>query len=393
MSGKKHISPFGSTLRRELTRMKSRPMYFLLTIGIMSFCLIFFISLFNEGQLEKMPIGIVDHDNSKISRQFVRNLDATQQAKVVMQLSSYQEARTEMQKGNIYAFVEIESGFAEKLQANRRPPLTFYINDAYLTAGSLLLKDITAMSLLTSGGVQQQTLRAKGIDESLIPGIIQPIVADTHMIGNPWSNYSSYFLNVFAPGVLEFLVLMTTVFVIGIEMKEKTSRVWLRTADNNFITALMGKLLPYTAIFIVMGFLTNIILFGFLHFPLNANLFKMLLATVCYVIACQSVGLLIIGVLPVLRDSVSIVMIYGMFGFSFSGFTFPIEQMPYPARIFSFIYPIRHYFNIYIEQALHGVNFRQSIGSYFILLAFTLLPLIILVRLKKAAIYQNYPIK
>ena len=108
----------------------------------MSFCLIFFISLFNEGQLEKMPIGIVDHDNSKISRQFVRNLDATQQAKVVMQLSSYQEARTEMQKGNIYAFVEIESGFAEKLQANRRPPLTFYINDAYLTAGSLLLKDM-----------------------------------------------------------------------------------------------------------------------------------------------------------------------------------------------------------------------------------------------------------
>ena len=146
---------------------------------------------------------------------------------------------------------------------------------------------------------------------------------------------------------------MTTVFVIGIEMKEKTSRVWLRTADNNFITALMGKLLPYTAIFIVMGFLSNIILFGFLHFPLNACLFKMLLATVCYVIACQSVGLLIIGVLPVLRDSVSIVMIYGMFGFTFSGFTFPIEQMPYPARIFSFIYPIRHYFNIYIEQALH----------------------------------------
>jgi len=393
MFHKKQISPFGATLRRELARMKSRPMYFILTVGIMSFCIMFFISLFNEGQLQKMPIGIVDHDNTKISRQFVRNLDATQQAKVVMKPGSYQEARTEMQKGNIYAFVEIESGFADKLQSSRRPPLTFYINDAYLTAGSLLLKDITAMSLLTSGGVQQQTLRAKGVDESLISGIIQPVAVDAHLIGNPWSNYSYYFLNVFFPGVLEFVILMTTVFVIGIEMKEKTSRKWLRAANNNFLTALLGKLLPYTAIFIVWGFVCSIILYGFLYHPAQDCIFRMLVATVLYVIACQCVGVLIIGILPVLRDSVSIVMIFGMFGFTFTGFTFPIEQMNYPVRIFSEMYPIRHFFIIYTDQVVHGVDFSYSALYYFILLAYTLLPFLIFFRLKKAAIYQNYPIK
>ena len=387
------ISPFGATLRRELAKMKSRPMYFILTVGIMSFCIIFFISLFNEGQLQKMPIAIFDHDNSKISRQFVRNLDATQQAKVAIKLGSYQEARIEMQKGNIYAFVEIEHGFAEKLQANKRPPLTFYINDAYLTAGSLLLKDITTMSLLTSGSVQQQLLRAKGVDESLISGIIQPVTTDSHMIGNPWSNYSYYFLNVFFPGVLEFVIFMTTVFVIGIELKEKTSRVWLRTANNNFVTALAGKLLPYTAIFIVWGFICNIILYGFLYFPVHSSILRMLVATILYVIACQCVGVLIIGILPVMRDAVSIVMIFGMFGFTFSGFTFPIEQMNYPVRIFSELYPIRHFFMIYTDQVVHGVELRYSIAYYFILMAYVLLPFIIFYRLKKAAIYQNYPIK
>ncbi len=389
----KKASVIGATLRRELAKMKSRPLYFFLTIGIMSFCYVFFISFFNEGQLLKMPVGIIDHDNSKISRQFCRNLDATQQARIVMKLSNFKDARVEMQKGNIYAFVEIENGFSEKLQANKRPPITFYINDAFLTAGSLLLKDISAMSLLTSGGVQQKVLRAKGVDESRIPGIVQPVSIDTHMIGNPWSNYSDYFLNVFFPGVLEFVILMTTVFVIGIEFKERTSRNWLRTANNSFSRALIGKLLPYTAIFICLGFLSNIILFGYLHFPFNSSLFWMLLATVFFVIACQAVGLLIIGVLPVLRDSVSIVMIYGMFGFTFTGFTFPIEQMAYPVRIFSYIYPIRHYFNIYVNQALHGVDIKYSFGSYVILLAFILLPTIIFTRLKKAAIYQNYPIK
>ena len=95
----------------------------------------------------------------------------------------------------------------------------------------------------------------------------------------------------------------------------------------------------------------------------------------------------------VMRDAVSIVMIFGMFGFTFSGFTFPIEQMNYPVRIFSELYPIRHFFMIYTDQVVHGVELRYSIAYYFILMAYVLLPFIIFYRLKKAAIYQNYPIK
>ncbi len=130
------------TLNRELRRMVSRPLYFITTVLVMVFCYVFFLTFFKEGQPNKMPIGIVDLDNSSLSRQFVRNLDATQQAREVMRLSSYKEAREEMQRGNIYAFAEIDHGFAAKAVSNRRPTLTFYVNDSYLIAGSLLLKDI-----------------------------------------------------------------------------------------------------------------------------------------------------------------------------------------------------------------------------------------------------------
>lgn len=393
MSNNNLLTTFCNTMKRELKRMISRPMYFLLTVGIMTFCYVFFLSFFYEGQLTKMPVGVVDLDNSSISRQFVQNLNTTQQAEVVMKLNSYREARIEMQKGNIYAFVEIKHGFAKEVQSNRRPTLTFYINDAYLTAGSLLLKDISTMSALTSGSIQRQVLRAKGLDESKIMGIIQPISLDTHLIGNPWANYGSYFLNVFFPGILELMVLMTTVFVIGVELKERTSREWLHAADNRFSIALIGKLLPYTIIFTILGFISNFILYYCMHYPLNSSIGWMLLATVFYVIACQSIGILIIGLMPVLRDSVSLVTFYGMFGFTFTGFTFPIEQMPYPVQIFSELYPIRHYFNIYINQALHGVDIKYSILSFFVLLSFNILPFFVFYRLKKAAIYQNFPIK
>ncbi len=387
------FSSIQKTLKRELSRMLSRPIYFLGTVVVMTFCFVFFLTLFNEGQPNKMPIGVVDLDQSTISRQYIRNLDATQQAKVIMKLHSHKEAREEMQRGKIYAFVEIKHNFAADVVSNRRPTLTFYVNNAYLVAGSLLLKDITYMSALSSGAVQRQILRAKGVEESRLMGIIQPITIDTHLIGNPWANYGTYLLNVLLPGVLQLMVLMMTIFVVGVEFKESSSHQWLENANNSIFGALTGKLLPYTFIFTLFGIIGNVLLYSYMHYPLNSGIGWMFLTTFLFVLASQSIGVLLIGLTPVLSDGVTMAAFYGLLGFTYAGFTFPIEQMPGMARIFSDFFPIRHYFNIYVNQALHGVNLSQSISSYVALIAFNILPLFVYHRLKNAAIIQNYPTK
>lgn len=373
--------------------MGSRPIYFLGTVGVMLFCYVFFLTLMKEGQPVRMPVGIVDLDNSSLSRQFVRNLDATQQSEIVMHLNSYTEARKEMQKGNIYAFVVIKDNFEAEVMANRRPKMTFYVNDAYLVAGSLLLKDITYMSELTAGAMKQKVLKAKGMEDSRIMGVIQPISLDTHLIGNPWANYGVYLLNVLLPGVLQIMILMLTVFAIGVELKEKTSRLWLRTADNSMFAALMGKLMPYTIIFTILGIIGNILLYWYMGYPMNSHIGWMFLTTFLYVMAYQAVGTLIIGITPVLRDGVTLAAFYGLLGFTYAGFTFPIEQLPYVAQIFSELFPIRHYFKVYVNQALNGLSIGYSVHYLIALLAFTFLPLLVYIRLKKAAIYQNYPTK
>ncbi len=381
-----------NTINRELKRMVGRPIYFLSTVVVMAFCYVFFLTLFKEGLPNKMPVGIVDLDHSSISRQFSRNLDATQQANICMHLNSHTEAREEMQRGKIYAFVEIEKGFAEKVLSNRRPKLTFYVNDSYLVAGSLLLKDISYMSALSSGAMQREVLRAKGVEESRIMGIIQPINIDLHSIGNPWANYGIYLLNLLFPGVLQLLILMITVFAIGVELKERSSHIWLKMANNSMFTALTGKLLPYTILFTILGMIANMLLYNFMHYPLNSSIIWMFLATFLYVLAYQAIGVLIIGVVPVLRDGVTLVAFYGLLGFTYAGFTFPIEQMPRGVQIFKALFPIRHYFNIYVDQALHGTNIGYSFVSYLALLAFCLLPLLIFKRLKNAAIREDMPI-
>ena len=382
-----------NTLNRELKRMISRPIYFISTVLIMSFSYVFFLTFFNEGQPNKMPIAVVDLDNSSVSRQFARNLEIMQHCHIEMRLNSHKEAREEMQRGNIYAFVEIKKNFAKEAVSNLRPSITFYINDGYLIAGSLISKDITYISAVTSIGMQQKILRAKGVDENRIKGIIQPIVLDSHLIGNPWANYGTYLLNVILPGILQLMVLMMTVFPIGVEYKERTSREWLKNSDNSMFAALTGKLLPYTVIYTILGVIGNMLLFRYMHYPLNSSIGWMFLATFLLVLSSQAVGILFIGITPVLRDGVTFAGLFGMLGVTFAGSTFPIEQMPAGTRMFSNFFPIHHYFNIYVNQALNGIGMHYSLLSVIALLSFSIFPLFVFIRLKKAAINQNFPIK
>lgn len=381
------------TFQRELKRLVSRPIYLLASVGVMTFCFIFFLTFFDEGQPEKMPIGVVDLDNSSFSRQYLRNLQTTQHVDIQKYFCGFNEAREAMQRGSIYAFIYIEPDFYKNVIANRRPTLTFYVNNAYLVAGSLTAKDMSYMSLMTAGGVQRQVLRAKGVSDSQIMGIVQPMAIDMHSIGNPWINYGTYLLNVLLPVMLQLMTLMLTVFSIGIELKERTSAQWMQNADNSLFAALMGKLLPYTVIFIVLGLIGNLLLYRFMHFPLNSSIGWMFLATILLVLAAQGLGILFIGLLPVLRDGITVAGIFGTLSITAAGATFPVEQLPYFFRALTMAFPMRHYFLIYVNQALNGTDVTLSLTKYVILLGFILLPLFVYKRLKNAAIKMNYPIK
>ena len=387
------FSSIQRTFKRELKRMVSRPIYLLGSVGIMAFCFVFFLTFFNEGQPEKMPVAVVDLDNSSFSRQFVRNLQTTQHVDIIEHLHSFKEAREEMQRGKIYAFVFIEHDFYKSLITNKRPCMTFYVNNAFLIAGSLSAKDISYMSLMTAGGFQRQVLRAKGISESQIMGIVQPLTVDMHSIGNPWINYGTYLLNVLLPAMLHLMTLMLTTFCIGVELKERTSREWLENADNSMFAGLFGKLLPYTIIFVALGIIGNLLLYKYMHFPLNSGIGWMFLATILLVLSGQALGILFIGLLPVLRDGITIAGVFGTLSITAAGATFPVEQLPYFFRALILAFPMRHYFLIYVNQALNGVDVSHSLTKYIILLGFTLLPLFVYKRLKSAAIEMNYPTK
>ena len=343
-----------NVMKRECQRLVSRPLYLFSMVVAPLFCYVFFTTLMGSGRRTDRRVGIVDHDQTSTTRQLSRTLDAFQQSKIVARYPTFNEAREAMQRREIYGFYYIPEGTTAQAQAQRRPTVSFYTNNTLLIAGSLLFKDMKTMSELASGAVVQATLLAKGATEEQAMAFLQPIVIDTHPLQNPWLNYSVYLNNTFAPGVLMLLIFMVTVFSIGVEIKERTARQWLRMGHNSIWISLAGKLLPHTAVFFLMGILYNVYLYGFLHFPCHSGIGPMLLATLCLVLASQGMGILMIGVLPTLRLGLSFASLWGVLSFSMCGLSFPLMGMHPTLQALANLFPLRHYFLIYVDQALNG---------------------------------------
>lgn len=161
-------------MKRECHRLVSRPLYLFCMVIAPLFCYIFFTTLMDSGLPTNMPVGAVDLDNSASSRNILRNLDAFGQTAVVARYSSVNEARTAMQEGKIYGFFYIPKGMSTDAQSQRQPKLSFYTNNSYLIAGSLLFKDMKMMSELASGAAARSVLYAKGATEDQAMGYLQP---------------------------------------------------------------------------------------------------------------------------------------------------------------------------------------------------------------------------
>ena len=344
---------------RELGLIKESPRYLiLLTAGIL-FSYVFFLTFMHEGQPENLPIAVVDQDGSYLSRRLCHEIDAMQGVDVVAVYNSHSEAREAMQRQEIFAFLEIPKGTYSEVLDFKTPHLALYSNNAYLLAGTLSYKTLSTIGKLTSAAVQREVMRKKGYSEDQIMGMIQPIEIDAHLISNPWGSYLPYVLTTMLPGIIGVMALLLTVYLVTNEYKLKTEIIWLSTAGGDMLKALIGKLLPYTCWFTLLGIVGNIVMFGFSHFVCLGSFFALSVTMLLFVMAMQSMGVLLAGLIPDQHLAVSIAAIYGMLSFSMSGFSYPVVSMPPALQAFSYIFPLRHYYLTYADVAMFGANFTQ----------------------------------
>lgn len=388
----KFLHNIAAVMRRELRLMRQRPVYLLASVGVMTFCMIFFLTLLRDRIPQDLPVGVVDLDESSLSRNFIRQLDATRIGKTVG-FSSYSEARKALQTGKISSFCVIPEGFYRDVLSNRQPVLTMYVNTLYFVGGALSYKELLTLANLSSGAVQREVLRAKGLDDGSIMAQIQPIVIDAHNIGNPAADYRAFLCNALIPGVLETIIILVTVYAIGSELKHGTSRHLLEKAGGSMTAAMLGKLIPYTVLFTMMGIICDLILYDWMGFPMAGSIWNMFLGTFLLVLASEAAAFFIVGTLPVLRLAISISALYSMLAFSLAGFSLPVEAMPPCIQGLAAAFPLRHFYLMYVQEGIFGSGFGGWYTQVIALLCFLGLPPLVYRRLQRAYIDLNFPRK
>lgn len=374
--------PLYNVLCRELRRMTSRRLYFGVCLVLPLFCLFFMATIFGSGQMENIPIGIVDQDNTATSRQIVRNISAVPTFKVTRHFTDETAARQAVQRKEIYGYLSIPTGFTQRATTGMDATLSYYYHYALLSVGSELMAAFeTALAPVALSPIAMEAV-SLGVSQEQITTFLLPVQSSMHPLYNPDLDYSIYLSQPFFYVLFQILILLITVYIIGSELKFHTAQEWLITVRGNILTAVVGKLLPYTFIFSVIGILANYILYGVLHIPFHGSLLMMNLMTILFIIATQALAVFIFSIFPRIAYIISIVSMVGSLGATLSGVTFPVTSMYPPVHAASYLFPVRHFTEIAQSMLYFDSGFGYYWQSAAILWLFPLVALLILPRLK-----------
>ena len=377
--------------RRELRIFAHRPLFLFTMIVAPVLCIIFFTTLMADGLPTKLPAGLVDEDDTHITRIITRILGSMEETDLAVRYPSFTEARHAMQRGEIYGFFYIPQGLTEDAIANRQPRLSFYTNETYFVPGTLLMKDLRYACELAGLALTRETLYGKGLTEEQAMGILQPIVIETHPLNNPYLDYSVYLNNIILPGILILLVMLSTTYTIGLEWKRNTQRELYSMSGYSPTVALVGKLLPQTFLFSLIFVFYDVYFYKFLMFPCNSGIWAMMLLGIVTVMAAQAFGVFLFGAfIGQMRLSMCLCSLWGILSFSLAGFTYPVPAMDGLLQRLSWLFPLRHYYLIYVNQALDGYSILYVWRSAVALLAFLLLPCTVLWRYRAAFLKYEY---
>ena len=375
------MSALLNVFRRELRRMTSRRIYFASCIVLPLFSLVFMATIFGHGQMENLPVGVVDADQTSLSRSIIRMVDATPELQVTKQYANETEARKAIQRKEIYGYLLIPSGIKS---------LCYYYHNAMLSVGGELHS--TFETILKQVSVTPIVTEAVGLGESQtnITSFLIPVSEEEMVSYNPNRNYAIYLSQPFFFVFLQVLLLLVTTYALGSESKFGTSDEWLQMAKGNIGIAVIGKLLPYTFIFMVMGVLANVVFFNWMQMPLPCSLWVMNGITILFILATQALALLLYAIFPVLSLIISVVSMIGSLGATLSGVTFPVNFMDTPVYWASFLFPIRHFVEVVQSLLYLGGTFSNYWTNLVVLLLFILSPILLLPRLKRALLTHRY---
>jgi ABC-2 type transport system permease protein len=301
-----------------------------------------------DNDVKHMPMVILNEDRTVESRQFLDRFVNTETFRIVGEVQNVEELASEIRKGRAYVGMQIPPHFTRDVRAGYPAHVQMLIDGSNSTTALQALNTALGVALTQSVEV---LMRETG--RHTVPIEIRP-----QMLYNPTMRSPNFFV----PGVIGVVLQIGTTFATAMAVvreRERGTLEQLLVSPLSRWGLMLGKLIPYLCV----GMLMAILLFAIMRFifavPIAGSVTAMMLATLVYVFALLSLGLLVATKAENQMQALQMSMTFIMPSVFFSGFIFPRETMPWIFYAIGALLPTTYFIDLMRAIILRGASFFE----------------------------------
>lgn len=324
---------------------------------------LFGFALTNE--IKNSKIAICDYSKDAATQQIINKIEVSNNFEVEKSLLNHQQIDEAFKEGEIKLAIIFPANFNKDLLHHNKAQIQIIADASDPNTATALTNYITTII----STYQQELLQNNTIPFQIIP--------ELRMLYNPELKGATNFV----PGVMALVlmlvcVLMTSVSIVR-EKEMGTMEVLLVSPTNPFLI-IISKAVPYLVLSLIN--LTVILLLSvfLLDMPINGSIVLLFTESTLLIITALSLGLLISNSTSS-QQSAMLISLMGMLlpTMLFTGFMFPLENMPVALQVIANIVPSKWYYIIIKSVMIKGLGFSAIWKETLVLLGMTVFMLFV----------------
>ena len=318
-----------------------RTLFILFGMPVMQI-IIFGFALTNE--VKNSRIAILDNSKNEATTTIIHQLEASRYFDIVENLNSYSELEPTFQEGVIRMAVVFPEQFQSSLLHTNAAPIQLIADATDPNVANTLTSYASAIIMDYQNSMRETKAFPYAINTEL------------RMLYNPQLKGSYNFV----PGVMAMILMLVGAMMTSISIVRETE---LGTMEVILVSpivpirVILAKMVPYLLLSMVNIVSILLISVYILEVPINGSLTLLLFECLLFTLTALALGLLISSI----SNSQQVAMLISLMGLflptvMFSGFMFPIENMPIPLQLLSNLIPAKWFYYIVKDVMIKGTG-------------------------------------
>jgi ABC-2 type transport system permease protein len=353
------MQQFWSFVRKEFYHIWRDKQTLLILFGMpVAQIMIFGFALTNE--VKNARIAVLDPSRDIATQTITAQLDASRYFDIQQEIRSQQQVEAAFRQGIIRLAVVFPSSFRQDLLQQHHAQVQLIADASDPNTATTLIQYAQAV--------------IRDYASTLQPGYREPyrIHMETRMLYNPQLKGAYNFV----PGVMSMILMLVCTLMTSIAIvreKEKGTMEILLASPIQPLKIILAKAIPYLVLSMINVASILLLSVFVLGLPIAGSLLLLIGESILFTITALSLGLLVSSV-TASQQVAMLISLMGMFlpTLMFSGFMFPIENMPKPLQVVSNIVPAKWYFIIVKSVMIKGLGLEAIWKETLILLGMTL---------------------